>query len=104
MLRGFTLLVVYLVALFVILFVSFGSLDWPLGCAALGIYTAISLANFFRVDPELVRERSRLGEGVQKRDMLLAGISFLLLFPVTLAIAGIDVGRLGLSLPLPLAL
>jgi hypothetical protein len=100
MLRGFTLLVVYLGSLFAILFVSFGSLDWPVGWAALGIYTAISLTNSFLVDPDLVRERSRLGEGVQRRDMLLAGISFLFLFPVTLAIAGIDAGRLGWSPPL----
>ena len=102
MLRGFIVLVVYLGSLIAILLLSFGSLDWPMGWASLGIYIAISLANFFLVDPELVRERSRLGEGVQKRDMLLASVSFLFLFPVTLAIAGIDVGRLGWSPPLPL--
>jgi protein-S-isoprenylcysteine O-methyltransferase Ste14 len=104
MLRGFIVLVVYLGSLIAILFLSFGSLDWPMGWASLGIYIAISLANFSLVDPALVRERSRLGEGVQKRDMLLASISFLFLFPVTLAIAGIDVGRLGWSPPLPLSL
>jgi protein-S-isoprenylcysteine O-methyltransferase Ste14 len=104
MLRGFILLVVYLGSLVAILFLSFGSVDWPMGWASLGIYIAISLANFFLVDPELVRERSRLGEGVQKRDRLLASISSLFLFPVTVAIAGIDVGRLGWSPPLPLSL
>jgi protein-S-isoprenylcysteine O-methyltransferase Ste14 len=100
MLRGFIVLVVYLGSLIAVLFLSNGSLDWPMGWASLGIYTAISIANFFLVDPELVRERSRLGEGVQRSDMLLASTSFL--FPVTLAIAGIDVGRLGWSAPLPL--
>lgn len=104
MLRGFVILCAYLGLLTVILFLSFGSVDWPMGWASLGIYIAISLANFFLVDPELVRERSRLGEGVQKRDMLLASMSFLFLFPVTLAIAGIDVGRLGWSPSLPLSL
>jgi protein-S-isoprenylcysteine O-methyltransferase Ste14 len=102
MVRGFIVLVVYLGSLVAILFLSFGSPDWPMGWASLGIYTAISLANFFLVDPDLVRERSRLGEGVRKRDMVLASMSFLFLFPVTLAIAGMDVGRLGWSPPLPL--
>ncbi len=104
MLRGFILLVVYLGSLIAILFLSFGSLDWPMGWASLGIYTAISIINFFLVDPDLVRERSRLRAGVQRRDVLLASISFLFLFPVTLAIAGIDVGRLAWSPPLPLSL
>ena len=104
MLRGFVMRCAHLGLLTAILFLSFGSLDWPMGWASLSIYIAISLANFFLVDPELVRERSRLGEGVQKRDMLLASLSFLFLFPVTSAIAGIDVGRLGWSPPLPLSL
>ena len=104
MLRGFTLLWVYLGSLTAILFLSFGSVDWPMGWASLGMYTAISLVNFFLVDPELVRERSRLREGVHKRDTLLASVSFLFFFPVTLAITGIDVGRLGWSPPLPLLL
>jgi protein-S-isoprenylcysteine O-methyltransferase Ste14 len=102
MLRGLSILIVYLGALIAILLLSFGSPDWPMGWASLGIYIAISLANFFLVDPDLVRERSRLRAGVQRRDMLLASISFLFLFPVALAVAGIDVGRLGSSPPLPL--
>jgi protein-S-isoprenylcysteine O-methyltransferase Ste14 len=102
MLRGFIVLVVYLGSLAAILFLSYGSVDWPMGWASLGIYIAISLANFFLVDPELVRERSRLRAGVDKRDALLATISFIFLFPGTFAIAGMDVGRLGWSPPLPL--
>jgi protein-S-isoprenylcysteine O-methyltransferase Ste14 len=104
MLRGFIVLCVYLGSLAAILVLSFGSVDWPMGWACLGTYTAISLANFFLVDPELVKERSRLREGVDRRDALLASVSFLFFFPITLAIAGIDVGRLGWSLPLPLPL
>lgn len=104
MLRGFIVLLIYLASLVTILFLSYGSLDWPMGWASLGIYTAISLANFFLVDRELVRERSRLRVGVQRRDVLLASISFFFLFPVTLAVAGIDAGRLGRSPPMPLSL
>ena len=54
MLRGFILLVVYLGSLAAILFISFGSADWPMAWASLGAYIVISVVNFFLVDPELV--------------------------------------------------
>lgn len=104
MLRGFGLLVGYLGCLVAILFVSAGRLDWPLGWTSMGVLTAISIASFFLVDPGLVRERSQLGKGVQARDAALAGLSFLFFYPLTLALAGLDVGREGWSPPLPTVL
>jgi protein-S-isoprenylcysteine O-methyltransferase Ste14 len=57
-------------------------------------------------------ERKQLESGLRSTDafvlrrcqILLASISFLFLFPITSASAGLDVGRLGWSPPLPLSL
>lgn len=103
MLRGIVVTSIYLGALVVILFTSAGRMDWSMGWAALGIYSAISVAAIFLSDPELVQERSQVRLGTQRRDMVLAGVSFLFFYPFTLAVAGVDVGRFGWSPSLPLA-
>jgi protein-S-isoprenylcysteine O-methyltransferase Ste14 len=100
MLRGGFLLSLYLVSLTFILFASAGRIDWPVGWACLSIYIVISIIYFLLVDPELVRERSHMRSGVKRRDMILASLSFLFFFPVTLLIAGLDAGRFGWSPPL----
>jgi protein-S-isoprenylcysteine O-methyltransferase Ste14 len=103
MLRGFAITTIYLGALFVILFTSAGRIDWAMGWTVLGIYGAISVASVFLADPELVEERSQVGSGTQRRDMALAGVSFLFFYPFTLAMAGADVGRFDWTPSLPLA-
>lgn len=97
MIRGIVLTAFYLVSLVAILFVSAGRVDWPMGWALLGVYIFISVVNFLLVDPELVKERSRIKAGVKARDLVLASLSFLFFFPVTLLVAGLDVGRFGWS-------
>jgi protein-S-isoprenylcysteine O-methyltransferase Ste14 len=101
-LRGFAITALYLGMLTAILFVSAGRLDWSMGWAALGIYGAISLAAILLADPEVVKERSQVRAGIQIRDVVVAGVSFLFFYPFTLAVAGVDVGRFRWSPPFPL--
>lgn len=103
MIRGIVIVLIYLASLVSILFVSAGRLDWPMGWASLGIYIAISVINFVLVDPALVSERAQVREGINPRDFVLASISFVFFFPLTLLVAGFDVGRYGWSPPIPLA-
>jgi protein-S-isoprenylcysteine O-methyltransferase Ste14 len=108
MLRGAVFLTLYLAFLVAVPFIAAGRVDWPTAWASMGIYVAISVINFFLVDPELVRERSRglalpAGAGTQRWDQALATGSWILFFPLTLLVAGLDIGRFGWSPPLPAA-
>jgi len=94
-LRGFAITSIYLGALAAILFTSAGRMNWLMGWTALGIYSTISIASVFLADLELVKERSQVRSGTQRRDMVLAGMSFLFFYPFTLTVAGVDVGRFG---------
>ncbi|HEY48004.1 MAG TPA: isoprenylcysteine carboxylmethyltransferase family protein [Anaerolineae bacterium] len=93
MIRGIVLVIIYLASLVTILFVSAGRVDWPMGWASLGIYILISIINFMLADPTLVKERAQMRTGVDIRDMVLASLSFLFFFPLTLLVAGLDIGR-----------
>ncbi len=109
MLRGAVFLTLYLAVLVAIPFIAAGSVNWPMAWASMGTYVAISVLNFFLVDPELVRERSRglalpTGAGTKPWDQTLAATSWIFFFPFTLLAAGLDIGRFGWSLPLPVAL
>lgn len=106
MLRGAVFLALYLAFLVAVPFVAAGRIAWPMAWASMGIYTAISVLNFFLVDPELVRERSRgltlpAGSGTKRWDPALATVSLVCIFPLTLLTAGLDVGRFGWSVSLP---
>jgi protein-S-isoprenylcysteine O-methyltransferase Ste14 len=103
MIRGIVLVIIYLASLVAILFVSAGRVDWPMGWASLGIYILISIINFMLADPALVAERAEMRTGVDIRDMILASLSFLFFFPLTLLVAGLDIGRYTWSPPIPLA-
>ena len=85
--RGSVLTSLYLVSLAAILFVSAGRIDWPMGWACLGVYIVISVTDLILVDRGLVK----------KLDVVLASLSFLFFFPVTLLVAGLDAGRYGWS-------
>ncbi len=102
MLRGLVITAVYLLSLAAILFLSAGRVDWPLGWASIAIYVGISAISLVLADRELVAERSQAREGIQVRDAVLAGVSFLFFFPLTLFVAGLDAGRFSWSPPLPL--
>lgn len=106
MLIGAIFLTLYLAVLVAIPFIAAGSVNWPMAWASMGTYVAISVVNFFLVDPELVRERSRelalpAGAGTQRWDPPLAATSLIFFFPLTLLTAGLDRGRFGWSLPPP---
>lgn len=102
MIRGFVILVFYLTTLIAIFFLSAGRLEVWMGWASLGIYIIISLINFFLSDPELVKERSQIRSGINRRDARLAVLSFLFFYPLTLSVAGLDVGRMGWTKSYPL--
>ena len=84
---------------FIILFISAGRLDYWQGI----IYVMIGLImltlsyTVLRVDPELMDERSKPGEGVKKWDKRLIGLSFFTAI-ATYIIAGLDSGRYHWSL------
>jgi protein-S-isoprenylcysteine O-methyltransferase Ste14 len=104
--RGAVFLTLYLAFLVAIPFIAAGRVNWPMAWASMGTYVVVSLLNFFLVDPELVRERSRglvqpAGAGTRRWDQALAAASWLFFFPLTLLVAGLDIGRFGWSPPLP---
>jgi protein-S-isoprenylcysteine O-methyltransferase Ste14 len=106
MIIGAVFLTLYLAVLVAIPFITAGSVNWPMTWASMGIYVAISMVNFFFVDPELVLERSRglalpAGTGTKRWDRALATASWVFFFPLTLLAAGLDIGSFGWSLPLP---
>lgn len=79
---------VWLATVWLSLFASAATLDWPLGWAWFGVYLAFVVAAFFVIDRELLRERILPGAGFKRIDMLLATAGVLALYPGTLAAAG----------------
>jgi protein-S-isoprenylcysteine O-methyltransferase Ste14 len=79
---------------FIILFISAGRIDYWQGW----IYVIIGLIMFFlsmtvfRIDPELLNERSKPGEGTKKWDKIILGLSFLITISMYIT-AGLDSGR-----------
>jgi protein-S-isoprenylcysteine O-methyltransferase Ste14 len=84
-----------------LLFVSAGRIDWPMAWAFLGVYFAVIVFAFVLVEPDLLRERSSFETGGNVLDAVLASLSFVWAFPVTLIVAGLDVGRYGWSPTIP---
>jgi protein-S-isoprenylcysteine O-methyltransferase Ste14 len=93
-----------IVLLAVTLFLSSGSLHWPMAWVYLGLVivgmsiTTILLA---RTHPDLIEERSHIGEGVKSWDKVLARLMALGTLLPTLIIAGLD-QRWGWSPTVPL--
>lgn len=82
------------------LFGAAGSLSWPMGWAVLGIYSLPKAAALVFLDPELIRERTAPGPGVDRGDVVLATLGVLALYPATFAVAGLDAVRFGPALPM----
>ncbi|UCE85875.1 MAG: isoprenylcysteine carboxylmethyltransferase family protein [Deltaproteobacteria bacterium] len=78
-----------------------GRLDWPMAWAFLGVYVGFAVLAFVALDPALIRERSRPGAPSERWDIRLASVAFTFFLPLTLLVAGLDVGRFGWSPPLP---
>jgi len=94
-------LIVYILFVAAILFFSAGRLNWPIAWVFLGIYILIILISLIFVDPELIEERSHIGPGAKKWDIVLASLVVFFLFPATFLIAGLDAGRFHWSPPFP---
>lgn len=78
------------VVLALALFASAGSLAWPMAWAVLVFYMAFSIAGFMVLPPDLIAERSGFPAGTKPADLLIAGLAFLFLFPVSLFVCGLD--------------
>jgi protein-S-isoprenylcysteine O-methyltransferase Ste14 len=85
-----------------ILFVSAGTVAYPQGWIYLLTSLATSMMNTLgiRIDPDLMSERMKPGEGVKAWDKLLLGLSFVI-FLATIILGGLDSGRYRLSPGLP---
>ena len=54
---------------------------------------AIIIISIIYIDPDLLEERSHIGPGAKKWDIVLASLTVVFLFPLTFLIAGLDAGR-----------
>jgi protein-S-isoprenylcysteine O-methyltransferase Ste14 len=96
------------VLLFLILgFCAFGAagqLSWPMAWAVLGVELAYKVASFLLLDAELLSERAAPGPGVQRLDVIIAALGYILIYPGTLVVAGLDAVRFGPVVVFPFAL
>lgn len=79
---------VWLATLWLCLFASAMTLNWPLGWAWFLTYATFVIAAFLVIDHELLRERILPGAGAKRIDMLLATAGAVALYPCTLTAAG----------------
>jgi len=79
---------------FTIIFISAGRIDYWQGLIYVSIGFIMILLNYtvLRIDPELLKERSKPGEGTKKWDKAILGLSFLVTISMYI-IAGLDSGR-----------
>lgn len=87
-----------------ILFGAAGTLNWPMAWAFLGIHVALTVVTMMLADPSVIEARTRRPPGIKRWDLILARTCILLLFPITLLVAGLDAGRFHWSPLLPTAL
>ena len=100
-LRQYTRLILYILLVATILFVSAGRTDWYIAWAFLGVYLAIIIIGIIYIDPDLLEERSHIGPGAKKWDIVLAISVVVFILPLTLLVAGLDIGRYHWSPVLP---
>ncbi len=79
---------------FVIIFISAGRINYWQGLIYLSIGLIMFLLNYtvLQIDTELLKERSKPGEGTKKWDKIILGLSFLVTISMYI-IAGVDSGR-----------
>ena len=79
---------------FAVIFVSAGRIDYPQGLIYVSVGLIMAILNYtvLRVDSELLKERSKPGEGTKKWDKTILGLSFLVTISMYI-IAGLDSGR-----------
>ena len=79
---------------FTIIFISAGRINYWQGLVYVVIGLIMSVLNYtvFRIDTELLNERSKPGEGTKKWDKAILGLSLLITIAMYI-IAGLDSGR-----------
>jgi protein-S-isoprenylcysteine O-methyltransferase Ste14 len=102
MIRLIVSTVIYIAVIGGLLFGSAGRLDWPMAWAYLVILTASTIALLALGDREMLLLRSHKEKGAKTWDPFLAGVSFLLFWPGSNVVAGLDYGRLHFSPPIPM--
>ena len=98
--------VVYLTFMGGLLFGSAGRLNWPMAWAYMVILSTSTVALLVLGDREMLFVRARKEKGAKTWDLFLANISFLLFWPGSTVVAGLDYGRLqwSPSIPMPIRL
>jgi protein-S-isoprenylcysteine O-methyltransferase Ste14 len=86
------------------LFVTAGTISWPLAWAVMGIYLLSKLIALVFADPELLKERVAPGPGGDQRDKVIAALGYIGLYPGTFIVAGIDAVRLGPAVQIPISI
>ena len=79
---------------FAVIFVSAGRIDYPQGLIYVSVGLIMAILNYtvLRIDSELLKERSKPGEGTKTWDKAILGLSFLVTISMYI-IAGLDSGR-----------
>lgn len=99
---GLVFVLIYITFFWTILFWSAGTINLPFAWITLAIYLLTSVSSVFLVEPGLISERLQFGgKGVNRKDQILASVSFLFFFPLTLLVAGLDLGRFGWTQSFP---
>jgi len=97
---------IYLAVMGGLLFGAAGRLDWPMAWAYMVVLIASTVALLVLGDREMLFVRAGKEKGAKTWDQILAKVSFLLFWPGSTVVAGLDYGRLHLSpsIPMPVRL
>ena len=106
MIRLVVMTVIYLAVMGGLLFGAAGRLDWPMAWAYLVILAASTVALLAFGDREMLLVRAGKEKGAKTWDPFIANASFLLFWPVSTVVAGLDYGRFHFSpsIPMPVSL
>jgi len=106
MIRLVVMTSIYLAVMGGLLFGAAGRLDWPMAWAYMVILIATTVALLALGDREMLLIRAGKEKGAKTWDPFLANVSFLLFWPASTVVAGLDYGRLHLSpsIPMPVRL
>ncbi len=102
MVRIVVMVAIYLAVMGGLLFGTAGRLDWPMAWAYMVILIASTIALLVLGDREMLLIRAGKEKDAKKWDKFLANVSYLLFWPVSTAVAGLDYGRLNFSPPIPM--
>ena len=102
MIRIVVMTAIYLAVMGGLLFGAAGRLDWPMAWAYMVILTASTVALLMLGDREMLLVRANKEKGAKTWDPFLANISFILFWPGSSVVAGLDYGRLHFSPPIPM--